>query len=130
MKLILNDTAGQEKFRTLTSGTYRGVHGVLIVFSLEKKESYTTVPQWKKEVEKYSQNPNVVIYIVANKIDLPEKKAKVSLDEARQFATENNVKLFEVSAKENKGVSEVFDSLVSDIFEIENPPKQGCCIIS
>ena len=130
MKLIINDTAGQEKFRTLTSGTYRGVHGVLIVFSLEKKDAYGAVPQWKKEVEKYSQNPNAVIYIVANKTDLPEKKVKVSLDEARQFATENNVKLFEISAKENQGVTEMFDSLVADIFEIENPPKEGCCIIS
>ena len=29
-----------------------------------------------------------------------------------------------------KGIAEMFVSLVADIFEIENPPKEGCCIIS
>lgn len=32
--LRVMDTAGQERFRTLTSGSYRGVEGVLICYSV------------------------------------------------------------------------------------------------
>lgn len=45
------DTAGQEKFRALTSAYYRGAVGAIIVFDLSKNVTFQHVEQWIKEVK-------------------------------------------------------------------------------
>jgi Ras-related protein Rab-1A len=40
VKLQIWDTAGQEKFRTITSSYYRGAHALMIVFDITDMQSY------------------------------------------------------------------------------------------
>jgi Ras-related protein Rab-1A len=40
VKLQIWDTAGQEKFRTITSSYYRGAHALMIVFDITDLQSY------------------------------------------------------------------------------------------
>ena len=40
VKLQIWDTAGQEKFRTITSSYYRGAHALMIVFDITDEQSY------------------------------------------------------------------------------------------
>jgi Ras-related protein Rab-1A len=41
VKLQIWDTAGQEKFRTITSSYYRGAHALMIVFDITDLQSFT-----------------------------------------------------------------------------------------
>jgi len=42
----LQDTAGQERFRTITSSYYRGAHGIIVVYDVTDLESFNNVKQW------------------------------------------------------------------------------------
>ena len=46
VKLTIWDTAGQERFRTLTASYYRGAHGVIMVYDVSVRESFTDVSMW------------------------------------------------------------------------------------
>ncbi|XP_031505826.1 GTP-binding protein YPTC1 [Nymphaea colorata] len=46
MKVQLWDTAGTERFRTITPIYYRNVDGVLLVFDLTDKASFRSIQYW------------------------------------------------------------------------------------
>ena len=48
VKLNLFDTAGEERYRTLTSSYYRKSHGICFVFSVTDKKSLENVDVWLK----------------------------------------------------------------------------------
>jgi len=67
------DTAGQEKFRTLTTNFYRQANGILIAFDVTNLESFNGVKTW---VESIYKNCDLTIpkVLIGNKIDLDEKR--------------------------------------------------------
>jgi GTPase SAR1 family protein len=44
--VVFWDTAGQEKFRTLTYQYFKNADGIIITFDLTKSESFLNVKQW------------------------------------------------------------------------------------
>ena len=52
VKLQLWDTAGHERFRTITTSYYRGAHGIAIVFDLSDRETFEHVEKWLEEINK------------------------------------------------------------------------------
>ena len=43
LKMQIWDTAGQDKFKTITRSYYRNSEGVLVVFSLDDRDSFYSV---------------------------------------------------------------------------------------
>ena len=50
-KLQIWDTAGQEKFSSLTKGFFRNTDGILLVFDLTNNKSFNNIKKWINEVE-------------------------------------------------------------------------------
>lgn len=46
------DTAGQDRFRTITSTYYKGAHGIMLVFDVTDRESFDSLKFWLQEVQK------------------------------------------------------------------------------
>lgn len=46
------DTAGQERFRTITSAYYRGADGIVLVYDVTDRESFSHVDEWLAEVNR------------------------------------------------------------------------------
>lgn len=40
------DTAGQERYRTITTAYYRGAMGFLLMYDIANQESFTAVQDW------------------------------------------------------------------------------------
>lgn len=135
VKLTLMDTAGQERFRTLTSGSYRGVDGVFICYNVTDSSTFSNVPQWLQEVTKYAQNPNLVKVLAGNKCDLPDHA--VSKEEGNTYASSNGMKYFETSAKDNIGITDAFQWIVEEIVRVQTGDDDdgnsggggGCCTL-
>jgi len=53
--------------------------------------------------------------MVGNKIDLEDQR-KISREEAQDLAKSYKMQYFETSAKENKGINELFETLLNRIY--------------
>ena len=132
--LALFDTAGQERFRTLTSGFYNNTHGAILVYDVTDEQSYIDIPNWLRDVNRYTTDP--VRMILANKTDLGA--SKVDREEVASYADANRCSFYEVSAKEGTNTEEAFMHLVEELVEkrfgqkdeapAEKEPK-GCCTL-
>ncbi|KAK9768756.1 Ras- protein Rab-4B, variant 2 [Basidiobolus ranarum] len=106
VKLQIWDTAGHERFRSVTKSYYRGAAGALLVYDITNKESYKTLIKWLSDVRNLA-GPDIVIVLVGNKLDLEDNR-QVRYLEASRFAQENELMFLEASALSGEGVEEVF----------------------
>jgi len=103
LQLKLGDTAGGEKFRTLTSSYFRNADVVLLVFDLTNQESYDDIENSHKEATYYA--PSAIKVLVGNKADLPRV---ISRDQANALAKKEDLQYYETSAKTGEGVERLF----------------------
>ena len=110
------DTAGQERFKALTQSYFRNAEGVMLAFDVTKSESYDNLKDWIVSIKKNLEGKNIFLplIIVGNKIDMEESR-EVDKETAEKFATENNYKYFETSAKTGEGVDEAVRNLVNQV---------------
>jgi len=112
IKLQIWDTAGQERFRTITSSYYRGAHGIIIVYDITDKASFTNVKQWMGEIDRYA-NTNVKKLLIGNKVDADQKA--VTSAEGSEYAASLGLSFKETSAKTSVGVEEAFLAIIKQI---------------
>jgi len=104
--LLLYDTAGQEKFRSLIPMYTRDANIILLVYDISNKDSFVNLSQWLKDLTNVNMD-EVILCIVANKIDLNDKRA-VNAEEGKKFAEERGFIFQEISAKTGEGFSDLF----------------------
>ena len=112
VKVLIWDTAGQEKFQNIAKNYYKGANGVLLVYDISNRKSFERVGFWLKELKENNKLDDLYLYLVGNKKDLEEKRM-ISTDEGKKFAEDNNIHFIEVSAKTGEGVREVFNNVLN-----------------
>ncbi|KAI8869880.1 ras-domain-containing protein [Ramicandelaber brevisporus] len=139
-KLSIMDTAGQERFRTLTGAYYRGAHGVILVYDVTQRESFESLEYWMKEMEAHITNEDVVKMVIGNKIDVDDNQQQadsspgkngsgsgsgkggrkvrvVARSEGAEYAKQHQAMFIETSAKTKVGVDQAVEELVRKIIE-------------
>eukprot|EP01126_Amoeba_proteus_P057934 TRINITY_DN7424_c0_g1_i2.p1 TRINITY_DN7424_c0_g1~~TRINITY_DN7424_c0_g1_i2.p1 ORF type:complete len:295 (-),score=46.14 TRINITY_DN7424_c0_g1_i2:231-1115(-) len=91
------DTAGQEKYRSLTRQYYNGANGVVIMYSVTDLPSFVSVAKWLTDLRNINEDAKVII--VGNKIDLNGKLRKIR-DYGQEYAKSVQIPFLEISAKE------------------------------
>ncbi len=104
--LLLYDTAGQEKFRSLIPMYTRDANIILLVYDITNRDSFSHLPEWLKDLTNINFD-EVIFAVVANKIDLSGKR-DVTSEEGQKFAQEHNFVFQEISAKTGSGFSDLF----------------------
>jgi GTPase SAR1 family protein len=103
----IQDTAGQERFKSITSGYYRGAHGIIIVYDITNADSFDSVRDWMNEIDRYG-------LLIGNKKDLVYQRA-IEYDAAKEFADAVGMTFIETSAKSNTNVEEAFITMAREI---------------
>jgi small GTP-binding protein len=139
-KFKIFDTAGQERFKSISKTTIKFSEGFMVIFSVIDRNSFEKVAEWIDNIKETVQIQTKSIYLIGNKIDAPNRE--VLNEEAFEYAKMNNLKYFETSAKTGHGIKEVFNQLYQDIYNLQkelgldkdnldladrNNKKTSCC---
>ena len=117
-KFKIFDTAGQERYTSISTNTIQLADGFFLVFAVDNKNSFERITFWMQNIEEKVQINHKVIIIIGNKIDVQGDKRVVSNEEALQFAKKYKLKYLETSAKTGFRVKEAFKTLYEDIYEL------------
>lgn len=125
----MQDTAGQERYRAITTAYYRGALGAMLVYDATKPASFENVPRWLRELKDHA-NRDIVLMMVGNKVDLcsaetGESARAVSEEQARQMALELDVPCVETSAKTGLHVEQAFVHVIEKIYQTSQLSKQS-----
>ena len=112
IKFQIWDTAGQDRFRTITSSYYRGSNAILICYDVTEMDTFRNVKRWMEEAKMFSTTKPLLI-LCGTKTDLYDRR-QVNKCEGEEYAKSNGMLFFETSAKNNSNIREIFESIAEN----------------
>ena len=104
------DTAGQEKYKSLTKFFYKDAQVCILVYDITLKQSFDNLKDYWVAQIKENADKNLILGVAGNKSDLYENEA-VPDKEAREFAKSINAIFVLTSAQNNSGVRKLFEDM-------------------
>ena len=120
-KITIYDTAGQEKYKSLSLYSIRHCDGVILMYDITKKDSFNSVSEWINNIYDIKEK-NFPFILVGNKCDLKDER-EVSEEEGLEVAEKYKTKYFEVSSREGINVEKAIDELLNKIISKNIIPK-------
>ena len=115
IKIQVWDTAGQEKYHSITKAYFRGSAAVFLVFDVTNRESFSHISTWTNDATCLSP-PTAVKVLIGNKTDLEANRAVTSA-EASDYAEQNGLLYFETSALSGERINDSFIETAHKIYE-------------
>ncbi|KAL4434967.1 hypothetical protein ABPG74_017723 [Tetrahymena malaccensis] len=119
VNIAIWDTAGQEKFKSITPMYYQQAVCAIIVYDITYKESFDKVKSWVTELTQILDTNKIIICIAGNKSDL-ENNRQIDKQFAEDYAKSVGARHFLTSAKNNRGIDELFQYVGSEILKKNN----------
>ncbi len=116
------DTAGQERYKSISTSTIKLADGFLIVYAVDNRNSFQQIQFWIKTIIEQTDINKKPIILVGNKIDLPRV---ISTEEGTNYSQEKQFKYFETSAKTGDNIKEVFNELYLDIYNLKSKTNEN-----
>ena len=90
----LTDTAGQERYKSITQSYYKGSNGVILLYDITDRTRFEHLNEWisnvRNSVGNYEES-NYTIFLLGTKMDLvvdDEKRRQVTVEEAKEKCQE------------------------------------------
>ena len=117
IRIKIWDTAGQEKYQSLTKGFFRNAQGIMVVFDVTNSETYEDLKYWTQSIKTHmgSDIDKISVIIIGNKIDSNERE--VRKEDAEVYCQELGYPYFETSAKTGENVDETIKYLVKQVLK-------------
>ena len=117
VNVTINDTAGQERFRSITKMVYKGADGILVGFDLTDLDSFNQVNYWIEQIEaNNSKDYPISLLLFGNKCDIKESIA-VKDNDIESLKKQYNLEYFSTSAKDGTNVKSAFEFLIKKILK-------------
>ena len=109
--IFITDTAGQERFRSITKQFYKGADGIIVGFSLTDSKTLQSISYWISEInQNCSKDFPISLVLFGNKCD-DKDNIEVKPEEIDEIKNKYNLTYFETSAKDNIKIKNVFEYL-------------------
>ena len=110
--IYITDTAGQERFRSISKMSYKGADGILIGFALNDEKTIQSVNYWVEQIyENKGKNSNVALVLFGNKCD-DEENICIEEEQINKVKSTIGLQYFKTSAKDNINIQELFEYLI------------------
>ena len=106
------DTAGHEKFRTITKSYYRDSHIILLCFDLTNRKSFMELDMWMDEIQENANNP--IICLLGLKSDL---EPVIGMEEIEQFLIRNVLSKYNSFSSKNSPDSKAFKDILINLLQ-------------
>ena len=120
IKIQIWDTAGQEKYKGLIPSYVRNSSFVFVVYDISVKTTFDNIPKWINFIRSIE---NTTIILCGNKIDLENREVKK--EEGEELAKKEGISFFEVSAKTDENIKNMFYNVVSELPVFSNSNKEN-----
>lgn len=117
--LAIWDTAGEEKFDSLTNFYCRNATAALVCYDITNYDTFANLQRWVDKITLEAEK-NCSMILVGNKLDLVEANPsarRVPLEEAKRYGASVNAMVVEASAKSGDSIAHTFEQVVSIYFE-------------
>jgi len=113
IKVQIWDTAGQEKYKSMSRKGYQNADAIILVYDVKDKKSFESINTWVDDIKTNSKE-DILMALLANKIDMNDRV--ISKEEGLKLAEKYNIKYFECSCKFDINVTETIVYLTQEIF--------------
>jgi|TARA_B100001971_G_scaffold215044_2_gene256737 small GTP-binding protein len=107
IRIEIWDTAGQERFRSITRGYYRDAIAAFLIYDITQRLSLIRIPTWIDALKENAPSNLLFKVLIGNKID-NDYMRQVSFKEGKNMANSYNIPFYEVSAKSDNKISDIF----------------------
>ena len=115
IRVQLWDTAGQEKYRSITKNLFLKVQGILAVYDITNDASFENLKSWIRII-KDECGSHMPIILVGNKNDL-ENQRLIDKDTAIALAQEEKLEYIETSSKTGENITKAISLLCEKVLE-------------
>ena len=115
VRIQIWDTAGQEKYKSITKNLFLKVMGTLVLYDITNEESFTKLKEWVELIKEECVR-HIKILIIGNKSDLESQRA-IDKEDAMKYANEEKVQYIECSSKTGENVEKAIIMLSEKILE-------------
>uniref|UniRef100_A0A1I8EB03 Rab family protein 10 n=1 Tax=Wuchereria bancrofti TaxID=6293 RepID=A0A1I8EB03_WUCBA len=115
LQICLKDTAGQERFHTITTSYYRGAMGIMLVYDITNAKSFDNIAKWLRNIDEHASE-DVEKMLLGNKCDMAERRV-VSRERGEKIANDHGIRFLETSAKANIQIDKAFYDLAEAILD-------------
>lgn len=117
------DTAGQDEYTLFSHKYANGVHGYVLVYSINSRQSFDMIQTIYDKILDYSGMGSMPMVIVGQKADLSGER-RVTTAEGQALAKKLKAGFVESSAKDNTNVDKAFNVLCSEMQARWNPAPE------
>lgn len=103
------DTAGEEKFKSISRQYYRDADGILLLFDLTNSKSFINVSHWLEEIRSTCLK-EVAVILIGTKHDLGNSR-EIYFKDAEAYARLQKIDYIEVSGVTGKNIEISFELL-------------------
>ncbi len=123
VQLVIWDTAGQEKYRSLNTLFYKDAVIVVLVYDQTQRKTFEEVKNyWIPQIRSHC-GEKIIVAVAANKSDLFEEQ-EVSDEEGKQLAEATKGIFMQTSCKTGSGIKELFLALAKKYEKGETAEKE------
>ena len=108
------DSAGQERFKTVTRQYYKNAEGVMLIYDVTSQKSFSMIEEWFKSIIENKRKDAQVI-LIGNKKDMVNRV--ISAEQGESLAKKFEIKYYETSALSGENVDQVFEELAENILK-------------
>ena len=124
-KILLFDTAGQERYRSITRSYFKGSQGIILLYSIEDETSFKHIETWLDSIKESLSDwkrSGYIIMLLGNKLDLAEEDPETRMimaEEGENICSEKGIYWGgECSAKtfDESQLKEIFAKFIKQVY--------------
>ena len=120
--IYIYDTAGQEKYRSLSLNSLRHCDGVILMYDITNKKTFDSISEWIKNIYE-KKDEDYPLVLIGNKCDLKDERV-ISKEEGIEMAEKYKTTYFETSAKEGINIEKPIEELINKIIKNKEENKK------